>query len=40
MDVSKAKRQKSLEGESGLLKRTLTGATLDTVAMKDLLDRK
>jgi putative transposase len=40
MDVSEAKRLKSLEDENGKLKRLLADAMLDNVALKDLLQKK
>jgi putative transposase len=40
MDVSEAKRLKSLEDENGKLKRLLADAMLDNVALKDLLSKK
>jgi putative transposase len=40
MDVSQAKRLKTLEEENRRLKRLLAGAMLDDVALKDLLGRK
>jgi putative transposase len=40
MDVSDAKRLKSLEEENGKLKRLLADAMLDNTALKDLLGRK
>lgn len=40
MDVSDAKRLKSLEEENGKLKRLLAEAMLDNTALKDLLGRK
>lgn len=40
MDVSDARRLKSLEEENTKLKRLLADATLDNTALKDLLGRK
>jgi putative transposase len=40
MDVSDAKRLKSLEEENGRLKRLLAESLLDQAALKDLLSRK
>lgn len=40
MDVSEAKRLKTLEDENAKLKRLLADATLDNVALKDLLSKK
>ena len=40
MDVSDARRLKSLEEENAKLKRMLADAMLDNVALKDLLGRK
>jgi putative transposase len=40
MDVSEAKRLKSLEDENAKLKRLLADAMLDNVALKDLLGKK
>ena len=40
MDVSEAKRLKSLEEENGKLKRLLADAMLDNAALKDLLAKK
>jgi putative transposase len=40
MDVSEAKRLKSLEEENAKLKRLLAEAMLDNVALKDLLGKK
>jgi putative transposase len=40
MDVSEAKRRKSLEDENAKLKRLLADAMLDNVALKDLLQKK
>jgi putative transposase len=40
MEVSDAKRLKSLEEENGKLKRLLADAMLDNTALKDLLGRK
>lgn len=40
MDVSEAKRLKSLETENARLKRLLGDAMLDNVALKDLLSKK
>jgi putative transposase len=40
MDVSEAKRLKSLEDENAKLKRLLADAMLDNVALKDLLQKK
>ena len=40
MDVSEARRLKALEEENGRLKRMLADATLDNVALKDLLGKK
>jgi len=40
MDVSEAKRLRSLEEENGKLKRLLADAMLDNVALKDLLGKK
>ena len=40
MDVSEAKRLKSLEEENAKLKRLLADAMLDNVALKDLLGKK
>jgi putative transposase len=37
--VSEARRLRSLEDETSKLKRTLADAMLDTVALKDLLER-
>ena len=39
MDVSEARRLKALEEENGRLKRMLADATLDNVALKDLLGK-
>ena len=39
MDVSEAKRLKALEDENAKLKRMLTDAMLDNVALKDLLGK-
>ena len=39
MDVSEAKRLKSLEDENAKLKRLLADAMLDNVALKDLLQK-
>ena len=39
MDVSEAKRLKSLEDENAKLKRMLAEAMLDSVALKDLLGK-
>lgn len=39
MDVSEAKRLKSLEGENVRLKRLLADAMLDNAALKDLLSK-
>ena len=40
MDVSEAKRLRSLEDENAKLKRLLADAMLDNVALKDLLVKK
>ena len=40
MDVSEARRLKSLEYENAKLKRMLADAMLDNVALKDLLGKK
>ena len=40
MDVSEAKRLKSLEDENAKLKRLLADAMLDNVALKDLLQKR
>ena len=40
MDISEAKRLKSLEDENARLKRLLADAMLDNVALKDLLSKK
>lgn len=40
MDVSDAKKSKSLEEENGKLKRLLADAMLDNAALKDLLGKK
>ncbi len=40
MDVSEAKRLKSLEDENAKLKRLLANAMLDNAALKDLLGKK
>lgn len=40
MDVSEAKRLRSLEGENAKLKRLLAEAMLDNAALKDLLSKK
>jgi putative transposase len=40
MDVSEAKRLRSLEDENARLKRLLADAMLDNVALKDLLSKK
>ena len=40
MDVSDARRLKSLEEENAKLKRLLADAMLDNVALKDLLTKK
>jgi putative transposase len=40
MDVSDARRLKSLETENAKLKRMLADAMLDNVALKDLLGKK
>lgn len=40
MEVSEAKRLKSLEDENARLKRMLADAMLDNVALKDLLGKK
>ncbi len=40
MDVSDAKRLRSLEDENGKLKRLLADAMLDDAALKDLLSKK
>jgi putative transposase len=40
MDVSEAKRLKTLEEENARLKRLLADAMLDNVALKDLLGKK
>jgi putative transposase len=40
MDVSEAKRLKSLETENAKLKRLLADAMLDNAALKDLLSKK
>ena len=39
MDVSEAKRLRSLEDENGKLKRLLADAMLDNVALKDYLEK-
>ena len=39
MDVSEAKRLRSLEDENAKLKRLLADAMLDNVALKDLLGK-
>jgi putative transposase len=39
MDVSEAKRLKSLQEENAKLKRLLADAMLDNVALKDLLSK-
>ena len=40
MDVSEAKRLRSLEEEKGRLKRLLADTMLDNIALKDLLSKK
>lgn len=40
LEVSEAKRLRSLEDENGRLKRLLADAMLDNVALKDLLTKK
>lgn len=40
MDVSEAKRLRSLEDENARLKRLLADAMLDKVALKNLLEKK
>ena len=40
MDVSEAKRLRSLKDENAKLKRLLAEAMLDIVALKDLLGKK
>ena len=40
LDVSEAKRLRSLEDENGRLKRMLADAMLDNAALKDLLGKK
>ena len=40
MDVSEARRLKTLEDENARLKRMLADAMLDNVALKDLLGKK
>jgi len=40
MDVSEAKRLKTLEDENARLKRLLADAMLDNAALKDLLGKK
>ena len=40
MDVSEAKRRKTLEDENTRLKRLLADAMLDNAALKDLLGKK
>jgi putative transposase len=40
LDVSEARRLKTLEDENGRLKRLLADAMLDNVALKDLLGKK
>jgi putative transposase len=40
LDVSEARRLKSLEDENAKLKRMLADAMLDNVALKDLLGKK
>jgi putative transposase len=40
MDVSEAKRLRTLEDENAKLKRMLADAMLDNVALKDLLGKK
>lgn len=40
MDVSEARRLKSLETENAKLKRLLADAMLDNAALKDLLSKK
>ena len=40
MDVSDARRLKTLEGENTRLKRMLADAMLDNAALKDLLGKK
>ena len=40
MDVSEARRLRSLEDENAKLKRMLADAMLDNVALKDLLGKK
>ena len=40
MDVSEAKRLRSLEDENAKLKRLLADAMLDNVALKDLIGKK
>jgi putative transposase len=40
MDVSEAKRLKTLEDENAKLKRLLADSMLDNAALKDLLSKK
>ena len=40
LDVSEARRLKTLEDENGRLKRMLADAMLDNLALKDLLGKK
>lgn len=40
LDVSEARRLKTLEDENARLKRMLADAMLDNVALKDLLGKK
>ena len=40
LDVSEARRLRSLEGENAKLKKLLAEAHLDTAALKDLLTKK
>ena len=40
LDVSEAKRLRSLEGENARLKRLLADSMLDNAALKDLLTKK
>ncbi len=40
MDVSEARRLKTLEDENGRLKRLLADAMLDNAALKDIVSRK
>jgi putative transposase len=40
LDVSEARRLKALEDENAKLKRMLADATVDDVALKDLLGKK